>query len=31
LFIVELVVLPVSMLFLYFGLRPYAASVERAE
>jgi MFS family permease len=31
LFFVELVVLPVSMLFLYFGLRPYAASVERAE
>jgi MFS family permease len=31
LFIVELVVLPVSVLFLYFGLRPYAASVERAE
>lgn len=31
LFIVEAVVLPASMLFLYFGLRPYAASVERAE
>ena len=31
LFSVEAVVLPVSMLFLYFGLRPYAASVERAE
>jgi MFS family permease len=31
LLIVELVVLPVSVLFLYFGLRPYAASVERAE
>ena len=31
LFIVELVVLPASVLFLYFGLRPYAASVERAE
>ncbi|HJY40830.1 MAG TPA: MFS transporter [Steroidobacteraceae bacterium] len=31
LFIVEAAVLPVSMLFLYFGLKPYAASVERAE
>jgi predicted MFS family arabinose efflux permease len=31
LFIVEAIVLPASMLFLYFGLRPYAASVERAE
>ena len=31
LFIVEAVVLPASMLFLYFGLKPYAASVERAE
>ena len=31
LFIVEVVVLPASMLFLYFGLKPYAASVERAE
>ena len=31
LFSVEAVVLPLSMLFLYFGLRPYAASVERAE
>jgi hypothetical protein len=24
-------VLPASVLFLYFGLRPYGASVERAE
>jgi MFS family permease len=31
LFIVEAVVLPASVLFLYFGLQPYAASVERAE
>jgi MFS family permease len=31
LFIVEAVVLPASILFLYFGLRPYGASVERAE
>jgi hypothetical protein len=31
LFIVEAVVLPASVIFLYFGLRPYAASVERAE
>lgn len=31
LFSVEVVVLPVSLLFLYFGLRPYRASVERAE
>jgi MFS family permease len=31
LFSVELVVLPASVLFLYFGLRPYGASVERAE
>jgi MFS family permease len=31
LFLVEAVVLPASMLFLYFGLRPYGASVERAE
>jgi hypothetical protein len=31
LFSVEAVVLPVSMMFLYFGLRPYGASVERAE
>lgn len=31
LFCVEAVVLPVSMLFLYFGLRPFGASVERAE
>lgn len=31
LFIVEAVVLPVSVMFLYFGLRPYGASVERAE
>jgi MFS family permease len=31
LFIVEAVVLPASMLFLYFGLKPYAASVGRAE
>jgi predicted MFS family arabinose efflux permease len=31
LFIVEVAVLPASMLFLYFGLKPYAASVERAE
>jgi MFS family permease len=31
LFIVEVVVLPVSVMFLYFGLRPYGASVERAE
>lgn len=31
LFIVEAVVLPASVVFLYFGLRPYAASVERAE
>ena len=31
LFIVEAVVLPASVLFLYFGLRPYGASVERAE
>jgi hypothetical protein len=31
LFIVEVAVLPASVLFLYFGLKPYAASVERAE
>jgi MFS family permease len=31
LFSVEAVVLPASVLFLYFGLRPYGASVERAE
>jgi MFS family permease len=31
LFSVEAVVLPASILFLYFGLRPYGASVERAE
>jgi MFS family permease len=31
LFIVEAVVLPASVLFLYFGLKPYAASVERAQ
>lgn len=31
LFIVEAVVLPASMLFLFFALKPYAASVERAE
>ncbi len=31
LFIVEAVVLPISVLFLYFGLRPFGASVERAE
>lgn len=30
LFCVEAVVLPASVLFLYFGLRPYGASVERA-
>lgn len=31
LFIVEAVVLPISVLFLYFGLRSFGASVERAE
>ena len=31
LFFVEVVVLPLSLLFLYFGLRAYGASVERAE
>ncbi len=31
LFSVEVAVLPLSLMFLYFGLRPYRASVERAE